>query len=168
VVDIRYLIIPDTLSINGCWTGLLYSAGCWAYIKAGYAQPMYYVEFSDSLIGFVAGGGFLWLLGWIALLLLKKEGMGGGDVKLLAAMGAWAGWKVILGTIILASFLGAFFGILGIIYRRIRYGTQYKPLSHMIPFGPYLCVAFIFIFYCGLDPLFRFMEIYNNWLIQSF
>ncbi len=164
IVDIRYLIIPDTLSINGCWTGLLYSAACWGWVKLGYAPPSYFIEFSDSLIGFLLGGGFLWGLGWLALILLKKEGMGGGDVKLLAAIGAWAGWKVVLGTIIVASFLGAFFGISGILYRRIRYGTEYKPLSHMIPFGPYLCIAFIFIFYCGLDPLFRLMDIYNNWL----
>ncbi len=115
----------------------------------------------------VLGGGFLWLLGWLALILLKKEGMGGGDVKLLAAFGAWAGWKVVLGTVVVASFLGATFGILGIIYRKIRYGAEYKPLSHMIPFGPYLCVAFLFIFYCGLDPLFRLMEIYNGWLLGT-
>ncbi len=167
VVDMRFLIIPDTLSINGCWTGLLFAAGCWGWLKMGYAMPSYYVSFEESLIGFVLGGGFLWLLGWLALILLKKEGMGGGDVKLLAAFGAWAGWKVVLGTVVVASFLGATFGILGIIYRKIRYGAEYKPLSHMIPFGPYLCVAFLFIFYCGLDPLFRLMEIYNGWLLGT-
>lgn len=168
IVDIRFLIIPDTLSINGCWTGLLYSAACWGWIKLGYSPPAFYVEFQDSLIGFLVGGGFLWLLGWLAIIILKKEGMGGGDVKLLAAIGAWTGWKVVLGTIIIASFLGAFFGIAGIIYRKIRYKAEYKPLSHMIPFGPYLCIAFLFIFYFGLDPLFRLMEAYNNWIMGSF
>lgn len=167
VVDVRYLIIPDTLSINGCWTGLLFAACCWGWTRMGNLPPTYYVEFEESLIGFVLGGGFLWLLGWLALILLKKEGMGGGDVKLLAAMGAWAGWKVVLGTIVTASFLGAFFGIAGIIYRKIRFGAEYKPLSHMIPFGPYLCIAFLFIFYFGLDPLLNIMEAYYGWLNLS-
>lgn len=166
IVDIRYLIIPDTLSINGCWTGLVYAAIVTLWVNNGYAKPSYFIDFKSSLIGFFVGGGFLWLLGWIALLLLKKEGMGGGDVKLLAAIGAWTGWKVVLGTIVMASFLGAFFGISGIIYRKIRYGTKYQPLSHMIPFGPYLCVAFIFIFYCGLDPLFDLMNMYNSWIMS--
>lgn len=164
IVDIRYLIIPDTISINGCWTGLLYAAGCWGVVKLGYPQPSYFVSFTDSLIGFAVGGGFLWLLGWVALLLLKKEGMGGGDVKLLAAIGAWAGWKVVLGTIVVASFLGVFFGFAGILYRKIRFGIKYKPLSHMIPFGPYLCVAFLFIFYFGLEPLFFLVDSYNSWI----
>jgi len=166
VVDIRYLIIPDTLSINGCWTGLLYSAGCWAWVKMGNAPVSYHLEFVDSLLGFILGGGFLWLLAWLAVLLLKKEGMGGGDVKLLAAFGAWAGWQTVIGTIIIASFLGAAGGILSILYQRIRYRKQYRPLTHMIPFGPYLCIAFVFIFYCGLDPLLQLLELYQQWLLN--
>jgi leader peptidase (prepilin peptidase)/N-methyltransferase len=164
VVDIRYLIIPDTLSINGCWTGLLYAGICYLWVKFGNNPLSYHVEFKDSLIGFLIGGGFLWGLGWLAWIILKKEGMGGGDVKLLAAFGAWTGWKVVIGTIVVASFLGSIGGIGGILYRKIRYGKEYKPLSHMIPFGPYLCVAFLFIFYFGLDPLFRLMETYQEWV----
>lgn len=167
VVDIRYLIIPDTLSIKGCWTGLLYSAACWGLVKSGYWQPSYYVEFSDSLIGFVAGGGFLWFLGWLALLLLKKEGMGGGDVKLLAAFGAWAGWQTVIGTVVIASFAGSIGGILSILYQKIRYRKEYRPLTHMIPFGPYLCFAFLFIFYLGLDPLLQLLESYQFWLYSG-
>lgn len=161
VVDIRYLIIPDTLSINGCWTGLLYSAGCWAWVKAGFAPSSYHMEFTDSLIGFIVGGGFLWLLGWLALVILKKEGMGGGDVKLLAAFGAWAGWQMVIGTVVIASFAGSIGGISSILYQKIRYRKEYQPLSHMIPFGPYLCFAFLFIFYFGLE---RLLEIYQRWM----
>lgn len=167
IVDIRYLIIPDTLSINGCWTGLLYAAGCWGLVKLGFAQPAYHVDFVDSLIGFVAGGGFLWLLGWLALLLLKKEGMGGGDVKLLAAFGAWSGWQTVIGTVIIASFIGATGGIIGILYQKIRYHKEYRPLTHMIPFGPYLCFAFLFIFYLGLDPLLQLLDMYQRWLYSG-
>lgn len=164
IVDIRYLIIPDTLSIKGCWVGLLYSAGCWAWIKAGYAPPSYHVELTDSLIGFAVGGGSLWLLGLFALLLFKKEGMGGGDVKLLAAFGAWAGWQTVLATLVVASFLGSTGGILGILYQRIRYSKQYKPLTHTIPFGPYLCIGFLFVFYFGLEPLTDIIKAYEVWL----
>lgn len=166
IVDIRYLIIPDTLSINGCWAGLLYAAACWAWVKAGYSAPSYNIEFVDSLLGFLLGGGFLWLLAWLAVLLLKKEGMGGGDVKLLAAFGAWAGWQTVIGTVIMASFLGAVGGISSIIYQRIRYRKEYRPLTHMIPFGPYLCFAFLFIFYLGLDPLLRLLDTYQFWLLS--
>ncbi len=167
VVDIRYLIIPDTLSINGCWTGLLYSACCWGVVKAGYEPLSYHVDFVDSLIGFIAGGGFLWLLGWLALVLLKKEGMGGGDVKLLAAFGAWTGWQTVIGTIVLASLLGSIGGISSIIYQKVRYRKQYKPLTHMIPFGPYLCFGFLFIFYFGLEPLFMAMDAYQQWVFSG-
>ncbi|MDD2999145.1 MAG: A24 family peptidase [Candidatus Riflebacteria bacterium] len=167
VVDIRYLIIPDTLSINGCWTGLLYSAACWGWIKYGFAQPSYYVEFSDALIGFVLGGGFLWLLAWLAVLLLKKEGMGGGDVKLLAAFGAWSGWQTVIATVIIASFIGSVGGIGSILYNKIRYRKEYRPLTHMIPFGPYLCFGFLFVFYLGLDPLLQLLDAYQLWLYST-
>ncbi len=164
IVDVRYLIIPDTLSITGCWTGLLYSAGCWAWVKLGNAPVSYHIDFVDSLIGFVAGGGFLWLLAWMAIVILKKEGMGGGDVKLLAAFGAWAGWQTVIATVIVASFFGAAGGISTIIYHRIRSGRQYKPLTQMIPFGPYLCFAFLAVFFFGLDPLLSLLDAYQQWL----
>jgi leader peptidase (prepilin peptidase)/N-methyltransferase len=168
IVDIRYLIIPDTLSINGCWTGLLYSALCWGWVKAGYNSVSFSVEFKDSLIGFLVGGGFLWGLGWLALVLLKKEGMGGGDVKLLAAFGAWTGWQSVIGTLVIASFLGVIGGVSSILYQRVRYGKKYKPLSHMIPFGPYLCVGFLFVFYFGVAPLLNAMDAYSLWVTGGF
>lgn len=167
VVDIRYLIIPDTISINGCILGLLYTAGCWGWMKLGYVQPAYFTTFTDSLIGFFVGGGSLWLLGWLAIVLLKKEGMGGGDVKLLAAFGAFSGWQVVLGTLVIASFLGSIAGVTSIIYQKIRYRKEYRPLTHMIPFGPYLCIGFLFIFYFGLTPLIHLMEIYQNWILSD-
>lgn len=166
VVDIRYLIIPDTLSINGIIAGFAYSLLCWLWIYVGYPLPSYYISVTDSLAGLLLGGGSLWLLGWVALVLLKKEGMGGGDVKLLAAFGAWAGWQVVIGTVVIASMLGSVGGVLSILYQRIRHGKKYRPLSHMIPFGPYLCVAFLFIFYYGLEPLFMLLDAYQNWLIS--
>lgn len=168
IVDIRYLIIPDILSINGCILGLLYSLILTLLNKVGFPLPEFYIHFYDSLLGFFIGGGFLWGLGYISILLLKKEGMGGGDVKLLAAFGAWMGWKPVIGTIVIASLLGSIGGITGIIYNRIRYSKKYKPLTHMIPFGPYLCIGFLLIFYGGLEPLFKLMEWYQIWFDAHF
>lgn len=169
VVDIRFLIIPDKLSINGSWAGLAYALACWVWTSLlGKQPPQYYVTFTDSILGFLLGGGFLWALGWLAWKILKKEGMGGGDVKLLAAFGAWMGWKPVIAIIILASLLGTIGGVSNIIYQKIRYHRQYKPLTHMIPFGPYLCVAFLFIFYCGMQPLFNLMDMYNAWVEAKF
>ena len=164
VVDYRFLIIPDTLSINGCWLGLLYAGACSLWVAAGYSPPQHMLTFKESFLGFLLGGGSLWVLGWLALILLKKEGMGGGDVKLLAAIGAWMGWQPVIGTVVIASFLGSVGGIGSILYRKIRYGKEYRPLAHMIPFGPYLCIGFLFIFFFGMQPLFSLMNWYQGWI----
>lgn len=168
VVDIRYLIIPDRLSITGTWLGILYSVLCSLIVYMGFQAPQYHISMFDSVMGALLGGGSLWLLGWFALLILKKEGMGGGDVKLLAAFGAWLGWKAVIGIVVTASFLGSIGGISSILYRRIRYRKAYKPLSHMIPFGPYLCIGFLMVFFFGLDPLYKLMDIYYAWLETKF
>jgi leader peptidase (prepilin peptidase)/N-methyltransferase len=166
VVDIRFYIIPDTLSITGCWLGLLYALVCHGVWRLGWSLPQHYVPLYDSFVGFMVGGGFLWALGWIAYIVFKKEGMGGGDVKLLAAMGAWMGWQVVLAVVIIASLLGSIGGIGSILYRRIRYNQKYQPLSHMIPFGPYLVVAFLFVFYAGMEPLYYAMDLYQDWITR--
>ncbi|MBI3038314.1 prepilin peptidase [bacterium] len=164
VVDIRHLIIPDILSINGFYAGLLYSALISGWVYFGFFPPEHFIPFFDSLLGFLVGGGFLWFLGWIAWVILKKEGMGGGDVKLLATMGSWLGLKAVIGTIVLASFLGSIGGIFGILYQRVRYRKAYKPLTHLIPFGPYLCVGFLIIFYFGMEPLYKIINLYQQFL----
>lgn len=166
VVDYRYYIIPDLLSVHGCWTGLAWHGAVALALRADAlaSPPSFYVPVLDSLFGFLLGFGFLAMLSWLALFLLKKEGMGWGDVKLLGAMGAWMGWQAVIATIVLASFAGSVVGVSTILYRRLRYGTEYKPLAHMIPFGPYLCLGFLFVFYLGMDPLYRVMAAYQAWV----
>lgn len=168
VVDIRYLIIPDTLSVKGAYAGLIYALGAWAWTSAGMAEPAHYVTLSDSCIGFLIGGGFLWLLGWLAWIILKKEGMGGGDVKLLAAIGAWLGWKPVIATVVIASLFGSVGGIAGIIYARIKYRKEYRPLTHLIPFGPYLCFGFLIVFFVGMEPIYGVLDLYQRWVERSF
>ncbi len=165
VVDYRYLIIPDKLSINGFYLGLLYHGVIALWINyGGGVRPEYYLSFRDSLLGFLLGGGFLWALRAAAWLILKKEGMGGGDIKLLATMGAWLGYQPVVGIIVIASMLGTIGGIGQIVINRLVYGKKYRPFSHMIPFGPYLCIGFLLIFYAGMDPLWWLMEQYQRWL----
>lgn len=168
VVDIRYLIIPDTLSVKGAYAGLIYALGAWAWTSAGMAPPAHYVPLTDSLIGFLIGGGFLWVLGWLAWVFLKKEGMGGGDVKLLAAIGAWMGWKPVIATVVIASLFGSVGGLTGILYARIKYRKAYKPLTHLIPFGPYLCLGFLIVFFAGMEPLFTVLDLYQRWVERTF
>ncbi|MBF0546016.1 MAG: prepilin peptidase [Candidatus Riflebacteria bacterium] len=161
IVDIRYLIIPDRLSVYGGFIGFAYSIIVYFLLRFGFAPPTFFVHPLDSFYGILLGGGSLWLLGWLAWLIFHKEGMGGGDVKLLATIGAWLGWKSVLGVVVIASFLGSIGGISGIIYARIRYHKEYRPLTHLIPFGPYLCIGFLIVFFFGLEPLFKIMDSYQ-------
>ena len=91
-------------------------------------------SFLDSLIGCVLGGGLLYLTALFSLVVFKKEGMGGGDVKLLAMVGAFLGWKPVLITMVLGSVLGALVGVT-LIVLRLQGRKDY------IPFGPYLALA---------------------------
>jgi leader peptidase (prepilin peptidase) / N-methyltransferase len=166
VVDCRYLIIPDRISINGCYIGLIYAAVSSLWFYHTKTPLSYHIDFFDSLIGLAIGYGGLQILAWFALILLKKDGMGGGDIKLLGAIGAFLGWKGALTTMIIASFIGSIIGIATIIFQRIFYRKKYQPLSHMIPFGPYLCIGFLLVFYFGLEPFMKMFEAYQNWVIQ--
>lgn len=165
VVDIRTFIIPDRLSKGGIALGLIYTAIAWAVNKWGGFQLSYYIPWEESLIGFAVGGGFLMFLGKVSEIVFKKpDGMGGGDVKLLAAMGAWAGWKAVIVTVLIASFVGASFGISRIISDYINKHKAYKPMSHHIPFGPYLCLGFLITFYFGMEPFMNIINAYQFWV----
>jgi len=116
--DLDLQIIPDSISLPGIPLGLLYRGwigGAWL----------------DSLIGLAVGGGSLWLLGEGYYRLRKREGMGGGDVKLAAMMGAFLGWKLVLAVLFLSSLVGGLFGIALIVLRKGKGTTP-------IPFGVFL------------------------------
>jgi leader peptidase (prepilin peptidase)/N-methyltransferase len=95
---------------------------------------------TDSLIGLLAGGGSLYLVAVAYEALTKREGMGGGDVKLLAMIGAWLGWKAVLFTLFFASLSGTLIGGAAMLLQ--KQGRQYA-----IPFGPFLAfgaLAYLF------------------------
>lgn len=129
-IDLKHYIIPDEISITGIFVGLGLSL-LPARMAGG---QLVSASFLDSLIGCVSGGGILYLTACFSLLVFKKEGMGGGDIKLLGMIGAFLGWKLALMTIVLSAILGAAVGVALILLRL-------KKRSDYIPFGPYIALA---------------------------
>ncbi|MBI4238229.1 MAG: prepilin peptidase [Deltaproteobacteria bacterium] len=134
-IDLEHLIIPDAFSLSGIILGLA-------------ARPILAVEgqrldaLLDGLIGVVVGGGFLWLVAAVYERLRKQEGLGGGDVKLIAMLGAFLGWKAVLFILLMSSLLGSLVGVVVIAILR-------KGLRFAIPFGPFLAVAGILYLFFG-------------------
>jgi leader peptidase (prepilin peptidase)/N-methyltransferase len=132
-VDFDRRILPDEITIPGMLLGPLLAL----FAPGVLAEPLPLLDdphldaLAGSLAGLAAGGGSVFLIGWIFRVLLKKEAMGFGDVKLLAACGAFLGWQGALIALLLACFLGAAFGI--------AYWAVFR--SRYIPFGPFLATA---------------------------
>ncbi|AHV37674.1 methyltransferase [Aeromonas hydrophila YL17] len=121
-IDLDKMLLPDQLTLPLLWGGLLFN------LAGGF------VPLADAVIGAMAGYLVLWSLYWAFKLLTGKEGMGYGDFKLLAALGAWLGWQALPIVLLLSSLVGAIIGISLILLRNHH---QNKP----IPFGPYLAIA---------------------------
>jgi leader peptidase (prepilin peptidase)/N-methyltransferase len=118
-IDLDHLIIPDVISLPGIIIGLL---------AAATVLPIGLV---NAIIGVLLGGGILWMLAILSPYLFGKEGLGGGDIKLLAMIGAFLGWQPVLLTLMLASVFGAMVGIGLLVCKVMERG-------HYIPFGPFL------------------------------
>jgi leader peptidase (prepilin peptidase)/N-methyltransferase len=140
VIDIDTQLLPDSITLPMLWAGLIFN------LRGTF------VDLQSAVIGAVAGYLVLWIVYWAFKLATGKEGMGFGDFKLLAAIGAWLGWKMLPFVILASSFVGAVAGIgLMILARRGR--------DVPIPFGPYLAGA-------GLIALFWGKEIVDRYLAQ--
>jgi len=122
LIDADHQLLPDSLVLPLLWLGLIVNQ--WSLL----ASP------EAALWGAVAGYLSLWSLYWLFRLITGKEGMGYGDFKLLALLGAWGGWQILPLTILLSSLLGA---VCGVILLRLRGAAGSTP----IPFGPYLAIA---------------------------
>lgn len=122
LIDADHQILPDILVLPLLWLGLILN------------HFDLFTSLSDALWGAIIGYMSLWSIFWLFKLVTGKEGMGYGDFKLLAMIGAWGGWQVLPLTILLSSVVGA---VLGIIILRV----QRNSMSNPIPFGPYLAVA---------------------------
>jgi len=122
LIDHDQQILPDVLVLPTLWLGLVVN---------GFDTV---VSLPDALWGAVAGYLSLWTVYWVFKLLTGKEGMGYGDFKLLALIGAWGGWHVLPITLLLSSVVGVVGGLVLLRLRRQSVGTA-------IPFGPYLAIA---------------------------
>lgn len=137
-IDLDTQLLPDDLTLPLLWGGLALNLG-------GTFAPLH-----SAVIGAIAGYLSLWLVYWAFKLATGKEGMGFGDFKLLAAIGAWLGWQALPLVILLSSVVGAAAGISLMLFT--KHGRD-----HPIPFGPYLAAA-------GLIALFWGAEITQRWL----
>ncbi len=129
-IDLDHRIIPDVITLPGIPI-------CFA---AGFALPT--ITYKDALLGILSGGGSLFLVAWTYSLITKKEGMGGGDIKLLAMIGAIVGWKGVLFTIFVASLVGTLAGLAVMLQSR-------KGLKLAVPFGPFLSIGSITYIFFG-------------------
>lgn len=136
-IDADTMLLPDQLTLPLMWLGLLLS-------------PLaLFISADNAIIGAAIGYLSLWSLYWAFKLLTGKEGMGYGDFKLLAALGAWVGWSKLAIIIILSSFVGAVAGIAIL-------GLKGKDKNNPIPFGPYLAIAGWLTF------------MYGDWIAQQY
>ena len=122
MIDCDHQLLPDSLVLPLLWLGLITN------------HFGLFTSLEDALWGAIAGYLSLWSVYWLFKLVTGKEGMGYGDFKLLAMLGAWGGWQVLPLTILLSSLVGA---ALGVIMLRLRNQETSTP----IPFGPYLAIA---------------------------
>jgi leader peptidase (prepilin peptidase)/N-methyltransferase len=141
MIDLDTQFLPDDLTLPLLWAGLLFNL-------TGTFTPL-----ADAVIGAAAGYLVLWLVYWGYRWVTGKEGMGYGDFKLLAALGAWLGWTMLPFIVLLSSALGAVVGVMMIL---LRGHQRDKP----IPFGPFLALA-------GLIALLYGQDIMDLWLSTS-
>jgi leader peptidase (prepilin peptidase)/N-methyltransferase len=129
-IDFDTQLLPDDITLPLLWAGLLFNLfGV-------------FTDLRSAVAGAVAGYLALWFVYWGFKLVTGKEGMGYGDFKLLAAIGAWLGWQMLPLTILLSSFVGAIVGIVLIVLA--RHGRNVP-----IPFGPYLAAAGVIALFWG-------------------
>ena len=129
-IDFDTTYLPDAITLPLLWCGLLFNIGST------------YTDLASAVTGAVAGYLALWSVYWAFKLLTGKEGMGYGDFKLLAALGAWMGWQLLPIIVLLSSVVGAIVGMLLIVLAK-------RGREIPIPFGPYLAAAGLIAFFWG-------------------
>ena len=150
-IDLDYLILPDEITLGGCVAGLVLSALIPELQHAASWQD----GLLQSILGLTVGALLLWSVAVVGKLVFRKEAMGMGDVKLMAAMGAFLGWQATLFTLATASFIGTIGGLFILMRRRRKWGVE-------LPFGPYLAIAAILWLLGGRLWMQRLIEsVYN-------
>jgi leader peptidase (prepilin peptidase)/N-methyltransferase len=127
-IDLDHQIIPDVISLPGIPV---------FFLAAVFIMNL---RFLDALLGVLIGGGVLFSVAYVYELVTKREGMGGGDIKLLAMIGAFLGWQSLLFVLLISSFAGAAVGVAVMIFKG-------RDMKYAVPFGPFLslgAVAYLF------------------------
>jgi leader peptidase (prepilin peptidase) / N-methyltransferase len=140
-IDMDTFYLPDDITLPLIWAGLLFN------LAGGF------VDLPSAVVGAAAGYLTLWVVFWMFKLATGKEGMGYGDFKLLSAIGAWLGWKILPLVILLSSFVGAIVGVLLIVLAR-------RGRNVPIPFGPYLAAAGLIAIFHGEALTRRYLELF--------
>jgi leader peptidase (prepilin peptidase)/N-methyltransferase len=131
-IDLEHQILPNSITLPGIVIGLLFSL---------IAPP----GWKDAVIGALLGGGLLYGIAWAYYLWRREEGMGMGDVKMLAMIGAFLGWKAVIVTLVLSSFAGAIIGL-------SMMAVQKGDMKYALPFGTFLAIGTVIAMFVG-DPL---------------
>jgi leader peptidase (prepilin peptidase)/N-methyltransferase len=147
-IDLDHFLLPDVITLPGLALGLIGAA----------LNPER--DFLQAFWGALFGGGFLWLIGYVYLILRETEGMGGGDVKLLAWIGSILGWQNIPFVILLSALTGSVLGLsLGFIQKK----DSHLGLKTVIPFGPYLAFSTLVCLLGGTE----WARMYLRWFIPE-
>jgi leader peptidase (prepilin peptidase)/N-methyltransferase len=133
-IDLDLQIIPDVITLPG--------------IPLFFLAAVFFmdVKVMEALLGLLIGGGCLFAVAFVYELITKREGMGGGDIKLLAMMGAFLGWKSLFFILFVSSILGAVVGISTMIVKG-------KDMKYAVPFGPFLSIAAVAYLFVGVDVM---------------
>ncbi len=149
-IDIDRQLLPDALTLPLLWLALV--ASLWLPHAPSAPVPM---DLRSSLIGAVAGYLALWCVYQLFRLITGKEGMGHGDFKLLAALGAWLGWQMLLPVVLIASAVGAVAGMIILTVKGRARGTP-------IPFGPFLALAGWLMMLAGHELVARYLGLFAS------
>lgn len=157
-IDFEHYIIPDRISLGGIGAGLLVSF----FVPELHAltDPVFQLDglqgLASSAIGVAAGSGSLWMVAVVGKMIFKKDAMGLGDVKLLGAIGAFMGWRSVIFTIVISSFLGSIVGVTLIAIGNRKWQSK-------IPYGPYIAFAAVLWIYFGPT----LWNAYMNYMLPS-
>jgi leader peptidase (prepilin peptidase)/N-methyltransferase len=149
-IDVDHQLLPDNLTLPLLWIGLILSL--WGPQPGGAPLP---VDMHSSIVGAVAGYLSLWSVYHLFRLVTGKEGMGYGDFKLFAALGAWLGWKMLLPIILIAALVGA---VTGITMLSVRAQSRSTPIA----FGPFLAASGWLMLMFGQELVTKYLGLYPS------
>lgn len=138
IIDLHHQIIPNEISLPGIIVGFLMCL--WTGD----------ITWWESILGVLCGGGLFFLIAFLYEKIAKREGLGGGDVKLLAMIGAWQGWQSIMMVVVISSAVGSVIGLTLMFFQK-------KDLKYAIPFGPFLALGALIYLIWGAE--------FNAWIL---